>query len=112
MLKNKSGYCPKCGGIWDVLTDGVEFSSEDYIRVHHKCGCGAEWDEYYYAQYTGYAYENVDYDENGEAHEYEESALESAFAIFCHQHECETCPYDYATECKVAFLNDRAGGIK
>ena len=109
MLKNRAGYCPKCGGIWDVLTDGVEFTSEDYIKVHHKCGCGAEWDEYYYAQYTGYAYENKDYDEDGEEQVYGMIKEEVAHATFCQEHDCETCPYSEATDCMVAFLNDRAG---
>ena len=107
MLKNKSGYCPKCGGIWDVLADGIEFTSEDYIKVHHKCGCGAEWDEYYYVQYTGY--ENKDYDEDGEEQVYGMSKEEVAHATFCQEHDCETCPYSEATDCMVAFLNDRAG---
>ena len=112
MLKNKSGYCPKCGGIWDVLTDEAEFLSEDYIRIHHKCGCGAEWDEYYYAQYTGYAYENVDYDADGDEQVHDITKAELEFSHFCKEHECDTCPYDKATDCMVAFLNNRAGEVE
>lgn len=108
-IKDTSGYCPHCDTIDKVITPDVEFISGDYIIIHHRCGnCGAEWDEYYYVQYTGYSQGNVDYDCNGYTEEENKAfeKMEVEFATFCQETNCEECSYANAVSCRIAYYND------
>lgn len=107
--KDTAGYCPKCDTIHAVMTPTIEFTSGDYICVHHLCGnCGEEWDEYYYAQYTGYAHNGVDYDDAGFTEEENKamSKCEAEFSSFCMTNNCDNCEYVNAVDCRVAYFND------
>ncbi len=63
-MKKEVYVCPKCGGN-DCECIDYEWDS-DSIRQQYVChDCEAQWDEYHELIYRGYAYEGVDYDENG-----------------------------------------------
>ena len=107
--KDTAGYCPKCDTIDAVTTPSIEFVSGDYIRVHHVCGnCGEEWDEYYYAQYTGYAHNGIDYDDTGFTEEENKAftKCEEEFSTFCMTNNCDNCEYVNSVDCRVAYFND------
>lgn len=62
--KTSMCVCPKCGG------DDIEYLDLDYEGdyVIHKClcnDCDASFTEYEALSYVGYAYEDIDYDSDG-----------------------------------------------
>ena len=67
--KNEPYICPKCGG--DVVTTADYEIDANCLHQELLCEkCGEMWDEYHELIYRGYAYEGVDYDENGEIEEF------------------------------------------
>ena len=82
-MKKEVYVCPKCGGNDCECTD-YEWNSES-LRQQYVChDCEAVWDEYHELTYRGYAYEGVDYDENGNEMEFNE-VEPPYFALFIGQ---------------------------
>lgn len=64
MQKNQEVRCPQCGlcatDVSNRDLDGELMKEECYCTQ-----CGAEWDEFFKVEYTGYAYKGIDYDADG-----------------------------------------------